>query len=274
MENKYELERIKGTVQLPTSQGVVRKHKHSTFNWYFWSDQHFGSTDCNYKLAEKIVKTIEADKTALVTLGGDTIEAIPRGYKINEKGQHCGVDTQIIRTAKALQPIASQIIVLFSGNHNSMARGESLDSDLLIAQALNVPYKTVPTVTQVITPKGTVRAAGGHGAKSSKNTDLELEQVRNIFPGCAIYHLGHVHSLYCKQVGSLQYDSEGNEAWSPAWFLRTGNTLNYAEYARYSLYAPQRSGCVKMVIDGGVVVDGQIITEELTRKGRKQNNAT
>lgn len=258
--SKFEAEKIKGTTQLASNKGVVRKHPYANFNWYFWSDQHFGANECNYTLAANIVNTIKQDKTALVTLGGDIIDAIPRGYKIDDRGQHCTPDLQIARTINELKPIQKQLVVLFKGNHNTNARGESVDSDFLIAQGLNCPYKTVPTVTQIITPKGIIKAAGGHGKSGAKNGDTELEQTRSIFPNCNIYFLGHNHQLYAKRSGALVYDSAGREKWDESWLVRTGNCLNYAEYARYSFYRPQRSGLIKMVVRNGKVVEGTVVT--------------
>lgn len=260
--NKFELDRIKGTTQIASNRGIVRSHPYANFNWYFWSDQHFGAMECNYNLATRIVDTIKRDKTSLVTLGGDIIDAIPRGYKIDDRGQHCTPDLQIARTVNELKPIANKIVCLYKGNHNINARGESVDSDFLIAQGLGVPYKTVPTVVQVKTPRGVIKAAGGHGKSGAKNGDTELEQVRSIFPNCHIYHLGHNHQLYVKRSGALVYDSKGKEAWDESWMLRTGNCLNYAEYARYSMYRPQRSGLIKMVVRNGRVVEGVVVTEE------------
>jgi predicted phosphodiesterase len=262
MINKYEQQKIKGTKILPITQGICLNHKHSKFNLYFISDLHCGATECNYELLDKAIDMIKGDKTSLLIIGGDTIEAIPRGYKINEEGQHCSIDAQIARTARALKPLSDKTIVMFKGNHNSKSRGESVDSDLMIAEIMGVPYKTVPTVIQIKTPKGLIKLAGAHGKSTNKNNDLELEQLRKIYPGCQMYFLGHTHALYCKQTGALVYDKQGNEDWDPVWLIRTGNFLNYAEYSRYELYAPQRSGFIQMQINNGLVTGGRAITDD------------
>lgn len=261
MENKYEQELIKNTVKMSISRGVVYKYNQSSFNIYFLSDLHCGSMDCNYELLQGTIKLIQKDKKALVILGGDTIEGIPRGYKINEEGQHCPIDMQIARTIKYLKPIAKKIVVMFSGNHNTKARGESVDSDFMIATALNVPYKTVPTLIQIHTPQGTIKLAGGHGKGFSANQDTELDKVRKVFPYANAYFLGHTHALYVKQVESLKYDENGVEEWDPVYYMRTGNFVNYAEYARYSVLPPQRSGCVKLIIKKGRIVSGDVLTD-------------
>lgn len=270
--NKYEIERTNGTWQLPTFMGMVRHHKHSSFNLYFISDLHCGAVDCNYALLKNCVDMIAKDKKALVIVGGDTIEAIPNGYYINAEGQHCSLDEQISKTSLYLEPIRDKIVVMFKGNHNTKSRGESIDSDFMIAQMLQVPYKTVPTMIQIHTPSGTVKAAGGHGNSTTKNNDLELESVRKIYPGACMYFLGHTHVLYCKQSGALQYTPNGEEVWDPVWYLRTGNFLNYSDYARYAMYAPQRSGFIKMEIKGGKVIDGHTITDDFFKKEKRNGN--
>lgn len=260
--NKYEKQQIAGTVKLPSDRAVLRNHPHNNFNIYLISDLHCGAVECNYELLHKAVKEISSDKNSLVIVGGDTIEGIPRGYKINEEGQHCGIDQQIARTAKALRPIAKQCVVMFKGNHNTKSRGESTDSDLMIAELLDVPYKTVPSVIMIKTKKGVVKLAGGHGSRSSKNQDIEIQDMRVIFPGCQAYFLGHTHALFCKQIGALTHTSSGAEKWDGTWFIRTGNFLNYAEYARYALYAPQRSGFVRLTVNNGIIVKGECLTKD------------
>lgn len=259
--NKYIEKKLEGTSYVPLNQGIIR-HTKNTIDLYIWSDQHFGSNECNYDLAAGIIKEIKENRNALTIMGGDTIEAIPRGYKIDSKEQEVPPDTQIVLTKRYLLPIKNKIVCMYKGNHNTQARGESIDSDFLIADALGVPYKTVPTVVQLKTPKGTVKIAGGHGRSSAKNGDLELEKLRNIYPDCHIYHLGHNHMLYAKHIGALYFDEEGKEQWQDSWFSRTGNCLNYAEYARYALYAPQRSGCVKFEIRNGKVTEGIVLTSD------------
>lgn len=261
MINKYEQERIKGSTQVPVNQGIVKKYGSSNFNLYLISDLHCGSMDCNYPLLKGAIQTIKKDKRALVIVGGDTIEGIPRGYKINEEGQHCPINTQIAMTIKELKPIASKILVLFKGNHNTHSRGESVDSDFVIANSLGVPYKTVPTIIQIHTPLGTVKLAGGHGRSGAQNQDVELEKLRKIFPNADAYFLGHTHALFAKQMGALTYDKHGEEHWEPSWFIRTGNFINYAEYARYAFYPPQRSGFIKLTVSKGIITDGFALTD-------------
>lgn len=258
-----------GGSYVPMNQGVIHKHPYKNFNLYFWSDQHFGAVECNYELAKDIVDMIKKDKTSLVVLGGDTMEAIPKGYKYDDtRGQDVPPDVQILETAKHLEPVAKQVVCLFKGNHNIQMRGESIDSDLMLASSLKIKYKTVPTVIQVKVPNGVIKLAGGHGRSGAKNGDTELQTVRTIYPNCDIYFLGHNHQLYAKQIGAIKYDVDGNEEWDSSWFVRTGNCLSYAEYARYSFYNPQRSGCVRFSIkDGKIDEDGvHIITNEYFKR--------
>ncbi len=264
--NKYKYQR---GVAVPINQGLLVNCK-PDFNLFLWSDQHFGANECNYELAGHIVSEIKNDKNAVVVLGGDLTEAIPRGYKISERGQRDNPDDQIVETSTRLKPIRDKIKLIFKGNHNLLSRGESTDTDYIIASNLNVPYKTVPTVIQFVTSRGTVRAAGGHGSSGAKNGDIELETLKKIFPGCQIYFLGHNHQLYAKQSGSLVYDSEGKEHWEESWIVRTGNCLNYAEYARYSLYAPQRSGCIKFEIRSGKIHRAVEITDQYFTEKEKR----
>lgn len=226
------------------------------------SDQHYGAVDCDYTFARNMVQLIKKDKYALATSGGDTTEAIPRDYKINDKGQHCGIDQQIIRTAKELEPIARKIVVAFRGNHNSQKRGESVDSELMLWDRLGVPYKTVPSLIRIKTPKGMVQLVQGHGTKSTANNDAQLWDLRKIYPGADAYALGHTHQLYAKQVGAFTYDAAGNEHWDPVYFIRTGSFLKYSEYAREGMYLPARVGCVKLTVKNAKIIQADVITDD------------
>lgn len=259
--NKYTEKQLQGTCFVPINKGIVVEAP-KDFDLYVLSDLHCGAAECNYELLRAMIKEIKGNRKARVILGGDVIEAIPRGYKIDERGQDVPPDAQVVITSKYLKPIAPKIICSFKGNHNTNARGESMDSDFLLAELLKVPYKTVPGVVQFKTPKGVVKVAGGHGKSGAKNGDIELEKLRNIFPNCSAYFLGHTHMLYAKHVGALKYDEGGNEHWDSSWFARTGNCLNYAEYARYSFYSPQRSGCVMFEIRNGQIVEGHALTDK------------
>ncbi len=254
------------SLAVPIDRGLTFNVE-SDFNLYLWSDQHFGAEECNYDLARQIVQLIEKDKKALVILGGDLTEAIPRGYKISERGQRTTPDVQIVETISQLNPIKDKILVIFKGNHNVESRGESVDSDFVVASQLQALYKTVPAVIQFHTKNGTVKIAGGHGKSGAKNGDLELERLQRIFPGCQIYFLGHNHMLYAKQSGSLVYDKDGKEDWEAAWFVRTGNCLNYAEYARYGVLPPQRSGCIMFEVRAGKIKRAVEITSDYFKDG-------
>ena len=257
--NKYEISRLEGTTQLRLDQGLVLSAK-KDFDLYIFSDIHVGAMEFNKVLFQDAVAHAHCNPKARVILSGDLIEGIPRGHKISERGQYSTPDFQIAEFIRLIDPIKHKIDLIYKGNHNPESRGESIDSDFVIAQQLKVPYKTVPTVIQYKTAVGAVRVCGGHGKSGAVNPDTELFKLSKIFPNNQIYHLGHTHHLYAKHMGTITFNAEGNEDWIDSWFVRSGNFLNYAEYARYSFYPPQRSGFPLMQIRNGKVTNGLILT--------------
>ncbi len=259
--NKYEEERLKYTTQLPLGKGLVLE-VNSDFDLYLWSDIHVGAMEFNIELFKNSINHLKKNKMGRVILAGDLIEGIPRGYKISERGQYSTPDFQIEEFQRLIKPVQDRVDIIYKGNHNTESRGESIDSDFIIAQMLNVPYKTVPTVVQYLTKKGVIKVCGGHGKSGAVNPDLELERLAKIFPDNHIYHLGHTHHLYAKQTGALRYDEQGKEQWVERWISRTGNFLNYAEYARYSFYTPQRSGFPIFKVRNGQIMEAIVITDD------------
>ena len=171
------------------------------------------------------------------------MECAPPGYHDGGRNSDGDIDSQIIRTTEALKSIAHKIDLIYRGNHGfKRLSGVGIDPDLILASNLGVAYSTVPTVIQYVMPSGKISVCGGHGKAVSENPIREIRRLREIYPDCTIYHLGHDHSLFAEQDGSLKYSSDGDEYWDPAWMCRTGSFLKYADYARFGLYRPKPTG--------------------------------
>lgn len=238
----YERYRNRGTTQLPISKGLVIKAP-VNFDLFLSSDWHAGQEVCDYPALKGMIDHIKSTPSARAIFGGDHMEVTPPGHHDGGRNSDSFIDGQIIRTTKALQPIKEKIALFYSGNHGkNRLMGVGIDPDLIMASMLDVPYTTVPTVVQFVTAHGTIKVCGGHGKSVSQNSMSEIKRLRNIYPGCHIYHLGHDHSLFAEPGGAMEYDANGNEFWSPAWLCRTGSFLRYADYARYGLYEPKPTG--------------------------------
>lgn len=171
------------------------------------------------------------------------------------------MDHQIIRTAKALKPYKNRISLIYSGNHGKQRfmKTGGFDPDLMLAAMLDVPYSTVPTVVQYKSKAGTVKIGGGHGKSGARNSLLELQRMRLVYPGCDLYHLGHDHSLFAEHAGGMVYDKKGREHWDATWLCRSGSFLAFAEYARYAMYEPKPMGYLIAKIRSGVIADVEVV---------------
>lgn len=255
----YENYRNRGTTQIPLEKGPVVKAP-SNFDLFLSSDWHAGQECCNYGALRGMVDRIRSTRNARAIFGGDQMEVTPPGYHDGGRHSDSYIDGQIIRTSKALDPIKHKIDLLYSGNHGrARLVSAGIDPDLILASQLGVTYSIVPTVIQYVTPDGTLRICGGHGKAVSQNSMAELKKLRAIYPNCHLYHLGHDHSLYGEPGGAIEYDTEGNEFWSPVWMCRTGSFLNYAEYARYGLYEPKPTGYLIAHIRKGKIESVEVV---------------
>lgn len=244
-------------VTVPLGRGIVVSAP-ASFDLVLTSDWHCGSNVCDYRGLSSMLDRVTGSTRMI--LGGDQMEMTPPGHHDGGRESTCYPDEQIIRTSDALQRVRNRIDAIYSGNHGRARLSDvHIDPDLLLAYTLGANYVTVPTVIQYKTPMGTVKIAGGHGKSGGKNGLLEIEKLRNIFPGCDLYHLGHNHQLFAEQAGAMEFDEYGNEHWSGTWFCRTGSFMKYAAYARTAIMAPQPTGYLVAKIRKGRIADVEVV---------------
>lgn len=242
LKSDYEAWRNRGTTQLPIAQGLVLEAK-SDFDLYLTSDWHCGQECCDYAGLGDMVKSIDSNPKARVLIGGDVMEVTPPGHHDGGRNSDSYIDGQIIRTSNALAGIAKKIDLVIGGNHGKARLAKvGIDPDLLLSHNIKCDYSTVPRVVLYKTPVGTIKVCIGHGRSGGQNSMTELKKMRQVYPNCDIYCLGHDHSLFAEPDGSIEYTEEGEEYWSPVWLCRSGSFLTYAEYARYGFYAPKPTG--------------------------------
>ena len=222
-------------------------------NLYLTSDWHCGAETCDYDALRALIRDVKSDPQARIILGGDQMEMTPPGHHDGLRHSDSDLDHQIIRTIAALKDISNKILIIYQGNHGAK-RFEALDPDLILASVLKVPYSTVPTVVRLVfKDERSLKICGGHGKSGGKNSDLELEKLTEIYTNCDVYHLGHNHDLYAKEIGSLEYDDEGKERWVNKWICRTGSMLLYAAYSRYAVMKPRPTGYLIVKIRKGSI---------------------
>lgn len=253
MKIDYEKYRNRGTTQLPLGQSLILKAP-LDFDLYLTSDWHCGHEACYYDGLKDLVKEVRKDKRARMRIGGDQMEMTPPGHHDGGRNSDSYIDGQIIRTTKAIEPIKNKIDIIFSGNHGKQRLAKvGIDPDLIMSSMLNTHYAVAPMVTQYVTARGTIKIAQGHGKTAAQDSLRELRRMREIYPNCDLYALGHDHSLIAEQDGAMEYNEKGEEHWSPAWMCRTGSFLRYAEYARYGMYRPKPTGFLIAHVRKGVI---------------------
>lgn len=259
VKEPLDIKQADKAVTVPLGRGVVVSAP-DNFDLYLTSDWHCGSNVCDYKGLHSMISQVQETRSARMIIGGDQMEMTPPLHHDGGRESTCYPDEQIIRTSDALKKCADRIDLIYSGNHGR-ARLSSVhvDPDLILAYTLGANYSTVPTVVQYRTPSGVIKIAGGHGKAGGKNGLLEVERLRNIFPGCDLYHLGHNHQLFAEQAGAMEFDEDGYEHWSGTWFCRTGSFMKYAHYARFAVMAPQPTGWLVAKIRKGKIADVEVV---------------
>jgi len=250
----WEEWRNRGTTQLKINE-------HPTYDLpedvdlYLTGDWHAGAESCYYAGIRLLANEIESNPLARAIHLGDLMEVQPLDYQDGGRNSDSYIDGQIIRTTHGLQQIRDKLLLTVSGNHGKKRLAlAGIDPDLIVSSMLGVRYATVPKVAVLKCGGAPIRVCVGHGKAGGKGDGMpELQHLRNVYPGCAIYALGHNHRLYAKPDGAMRVDDDGKEHWSPSWLCRTGSMLLYAEYARYSIYPPQPVGYLVGVIRGGVL---------------------
>lgn len=238
----YERWRNRGTTQIEINKGLVIRAP-DNFDLYLSSDWHSGSESCYYPGLHDMVNAIKKDSRARLIGGGDHMEVTPHGKHDGGRNSDSLIDGQIIRTTNGLKPIKKKIDLLYGGNHGRPRLANvGIDPDLIMASMLGVPYSPVPTVVRYVMPNGILKVCGGHGSSGAQDALRELRRLREVYPNCHVYHLGHDHSLFAEPDGAMEYDENGDEFWSPAWMCRTGSFLRYGDYARYGLMRPKPTG--------------------------------
>lgn len=252
--SKSELRRNRGTTQLPNNTSLVKKTQNE-FELILTSDWHCGSNFCDYDGLREMIRFIKEDPRRRVIIGGDQMECAVPGEKDGGRDSDSEIDAQIIRTARALEPIKKQIDLIHGGNHGAprTVSKAGMDPDLLLSGFLNVDYSVVPRVVQYVSSKGTVKVCSGHGTSAAANWRTQVLKLQAIYPGLDCYVLGHDHSLVAEQAGALVYDENGDEHWSPTWLCRSGSFLKYAGYARYAMLSPKPTGFLVCKVQNGQI---------------------
>jgi hypothetical protein len=261
----YAKWRDRGTTQVPVNEGVVIKAP-ADFDLYLTSDWHAGHEDCYYRGLHELIEEVGSNDSARIILGGDQMEMTPAGHHDGGRNSDSYIDGQIIRTTDACKPIADKIDMIYGGNHGKARLTKvGIDPDLIMASMLGAHYSPVPKVVIYRTPVGDIKICGAHGKSGGQNSMPELRRMKEVYPGCQLYHAGHTHDLYAEHDGSLVYDKNGKESWEPVWMCRTGSMLGYAEYARYAMYRPKPIGYLIVKVRGGRI--DRVSTEKVQIKG-------
>lgn len=209
-------------------------------------DVHVGSPHFNEKAFLETIDYIQKNKRVYWILDGDCCDNITPG-KINPYGQTSEPHTQLQKIIKYLEPIKHRGLFMLDGNHLQRTKKQAyMDASELLAQMLDIPYAGIGGYVEVKVGKQKYLLATQHGYYVAKNSELELFRLKEVYPKAHMYLLGHDHQLFARPKVFLSIDENGNEVEEIKYFMRGGNYLNYANYARERLYSLQPSGSLSI----------------------------
>lgn len=116
-------------MQLITER-ITYHSRSDQFHWYHLSDLHVGARACDEKLLRQHIRTIVDDPVAIVTFGGDLVDAISRkGDKRHLEstlapwcwGKDDVLQTQLdyLRDELLIAPLCAKAVAVLNGNHEA-----------------------------------------------------------------------------------------------------------------------------------------------------------
>ena len=134
-------------------------------------------------------------------------------------------------------PLKRQILGILGGNHELRAeRVTSINPLYQSAQRLGVPYWGASKIFRW--NKKIIFAS--HGATTAPLTDFN--KVLHAYEGLDAICLAHTHALLHHSLRRFVAFPDGTVKDKRILFVRSGNFLKDAEYARYALHAPTDTG--------------------------------
>ncbi len=106
------------------------------------SDLHYGNPYCSLKHFTRTIEFIKANDNCYCFLNGDLLEAVTKASKGDVYTQQLTPQEQRDDVIDLLQPIATKILGVTTGNHENRIYNETgVDLTADIATALNAPYR-------------------------------------------------------------------------------------------------------------------------------------
>jgi len=267
----------------------------SDHNIFFAGDQHYGSVLFSNSGWTEFVNCLNSEydgcSNNFTALGGDNIEAVMIDDKRADaqKMAEPFVLYQIEQVTDMLRPLASKILYMLEGNHESKLWriGPIVQK---IAKDLGVPFGTVTTRLTVRNTRGKLlyKVFDTHGRKgvnsaaddpNRRETNMNLTMkryARDKACDCAVMIRHHNHKLLvCPPIKKLVLKDNGQRLYQDytkldqtssdippdmRWYGCAGTFMKlyedgYSGYAEVAEYDPTEIGFLVLKVRGGKIVD-------------------
>jgi predicted phosphodiesterase len=215
-------------------------------------DIHYGSPTFKWKEFNYTLDFIRENENARFILGGDMIENITPNGKPIVTDQSINPTEQVEEFLSVMSPYKDKCLGIIQGNHEKRTKKRSLmDITKVMAMAMGCSYLGIGGYIKLIVGKIEYVLATHHGVSATKNWQLELDKMSNIYRSADVVIAGHDHNCnYDYIVYEELIDNKMKEGYKT--YVRGGNYLGYAEYAREKSYAPKPTGSIIICLHPGV----------------------
>ena len=218
------------------------------------SDLHLGSAQCDLEFFDVWRKEFEkASDNKVIYLLGDMLE-FPRA-SLDAYSVTMSTHDALERLIEFLEPYSEYIRWVVSGNHEIRTmREHNFDISQSIAKRLGAKYSRTDFFDKIIEGDKELIIYGKHGTKTSKNSQLAMNNfIRDMADIDAnLYMQGHNH--YCSFDSNYR---RGFDDGDRRYYAFTGHFLGYDGYARSKGFPLSQPSFLRLAVDKKLHIDSK-----------------
>ncbi len=218
------------------------------------SDLHLGSSECDLEFFDYWRKTFEkAPDNKCIYLLGDLLE-FPT-TRIDAYATVMSTHDALERLIELLEPYKEYIRFVCTGNHEARSLKDfNYDITRSIAERLDAKYTRSDFFDKIIEDDKELVIYGKHGTKTSKNSQLAMNNfIRDMADFDAnLYLQGHNH--YCEFSSNYR---RGYDEGDRRYYAFTGHFLGYDGYARNKGLPLSQPSFLRLTVDKNLHIDAK-----------------
>jgi hypothetical protein len=216
-------------------------------------DVHYGSPNCNMKCFNRIINYIKDTPNCYMIGMGDFWDCIiPKDKRFDPSQEFNLIDNSYDVIKEILQPIASKILCLLSGNHEYHLVSDGYgDLTKRLSKELGTAYAGYSTFLRIETKEKPVRKIviyAHHGWFSGRQRGSKINNLENMMRDydAEIYLAGHSHDLFATRRVRLSFEGDRKIIFANTGSFLETSTWGTSGYGERAGYPPTKIGVVKI----------------------------